>query len=176
MKDHIDIPDGVAVSIDGRTVVVRGKNGEERKSFDSLMFNKFVELSVSGSTFAARPLNQRKKVRAFSGSIMSHVANLIKGVTTGFEYRLKIHYTHFPTTVAVSKGVVEIKNFFGEKGSRKAKIIGSTRVVADKEHVIVSGTNIEDVSITASNIEQACRLSGKDRRIFQDGIYIVSKG
>jgi len=38
----------------------------------------------------------------------------------------------------------------------------------------LTGPNKDDVGQTCGNIEQACRISKYDRRIFQDGIYKVS--
>ena len=48
--------------------------------------------------------------------------------------------------------------------------------VENKSDVFVSGVDREKVGQTAAIIEKACRIRGRDRRIFQDGIYIVSKG
>ena len=47
--------------------------------------------------------------------------------------------------------------------------------VKNKVDVIVTGADIEKVGQTAANIERACRIRKRDRRVFQDGIYIVAK-
>ena len=38
------------------------------------------------------------------------------------------------------------------------------------------GNNVEDVGQTAANLERATVVKGRDIRVFQDGIYVVSKG
>ena len=42
--------------------------------------------------------------------------------------------------------------------------------------LISEGNNVEDVGQTAANLEQATVVKGRDIRVFQDGIYVVSKG
>jgi large subunit ribosomal protein L6 len=101
---------------------------------------------------------------------------MIKGVTNGFTYKLAIVYSHFPISVSVKKGFIEIYNFTGEKNPRIAKIVGNTSVEVKGKEIIVSGVNKEEVGQTAANIEQAARVKGRDIRIFQDGIYITEKG
>ena len=49
-------------------------------------------------------------------------------------------------------------------------------MVEKKVHVVITGVDREKVGQTAAIIERACRVTGRDRRVFQDGIYIVSKG
>lgn len=46
--------------------------------------------------------------------------NLIKGVTVGFEYKMRLVYAHFPISVNIeNEGTkVEIRNFLGEKRVR----------------------------------------------------------
>jgi len=48
--------------------------------------------------------------------------------------------------------------------------------VENKTDVVVKGADREKVGQTAANIERACRIKKRDRRVFQDGVYIVSKG
>ena len=43
------------------------------------------------------------------------------------------------------------------------------------DQIIVEGVNLDDVSQTAANIEIATRILYRDRRRFQDGIFITSK-
>jgi large subunit ribosomal protein L6 len=48
-------------------------------------------------------------------------------------------------------------------------------VKIEPEDIIVEGVNLEDVSQTAANIEQATRIRRKDPRVFLDGIYVYEK-
>src|SRR5690606_1375479 len=98
-----------------------------------------------------------------------------KGVTEGFTYRMKIVYAHFPMSVKVAGDSVVIENFLGERHPRRARIVGDTKVQVKGDEVEVSGINKEDVGQTMANIEQATRIKGRDPRVFQDGIYLVSK-
>ncbi len=70
---------------------------------------------------------------------------------------------------------VVIENFLGEKAPRRTNIHGDTDVSVDGEVVVLSGPNKEDVGQTAADIEQLTRVSGKDTRVFQDGVYITEK-
>ena len=101
---------------------------------------------------------------------------MTEGLVYGYEYKMKIVYSHFPMSIIVEKGIVNIKNFLGEKFPRKAKIVGDTKVVAKGQEVIVSGIDKEDVGQTASNLEQKSKVKGKDIRRYQDGIYLIEVG
>lgn len=109
------------------------------------------------------------------GTIRAHINNMIKGVTEGFTYKLKIRYAHFPMKVSVKGNEVIIENFLGEKHPRRARIMEGVTVKISGEDVIVTGIDKEKVGQTAANIEQATRIKGRDPRVFQDGIYIVEK-
>ncbi len=109
------------------------------------------------------------------GTIIAHTRNMIKGLKEGYSYKLKVVYTHFPISVKVEGDKVVITNFLGEKTPRVAKILGDTKVQVNGQEIIVSGSDKELVGQTAANIETATKISKKDRRVFQDGIYIVSR-
>jgi large subunit ribosomal protein L6 len=98
----------------------------------------------------------------------------------GFEYKLKAVYSHFPMTIRVNGNQMTITNLFGEKVPRVAALPWSPAEVEvkvqNKTDVTVSGADREKVGQTAANIERSCRIKNRDRRVFQDGIYIVSKG
>ena len=100
---------------------------------------------------------------------------MITGVTKGYPYKLKIVFSHFPITVKVQDKSVMIENFTGERRPRRVKIIGDVKVKIEPDDIIVEGTNLEDVSQTAANIEQSTRVRRKDPRVFLDGIYVYER-
>jgi large subunit ribosomal protein L6 len=101
---------------------------------------------------------------------------IIKGVTKGYEYTMKIVYAHFPINVSVEKNRVVIKNFCGEKTPRYADIVDNVNVEIKGQEVFVRGIDSEAIGQTCANIEQALAVRKKDLRVFQDGIYLVSRG
>ncbi len=173
VREVVEIPEGVNVEIEGMKVRVSGPKGTLERDFShakGIILRKEDNKVVIEAFFADR----RKK--ALVGTIAGHIDNMIKGVTKGWRYKLKIITTHFPVTVRVSGNEVIIENFLGEKAPRRAKIVGNVKVTVKGKDVIVEGIDIEAVGQTAANIELATKVKDKDRRVFVDGIYIYERG
>ena len=62
-----------------------------------------------------------RKQKCSVSSVASHIKNMIRGVTTGFKFRMRLAYKHFPIMTNIINGnkTIEIKNFIGEKIVRK---------------------------------------------------------
>ena len=167
----VDIPEDVDVQINGRAVTVIGRHGELTRDFSHAP----VSITLEGSHVIVQANWPRKKEAAIVGTICSHIRNMITGSKTGFTYKLMSVFSHFPISVKVKDRTILIENFTGERSPRKAKIIGAARVVVKGEEIIVQGTNIEEVSQTAANIERAAKVKRKDHRVFLDGIYVYQR-
>jgi large subunit ribosomal protein L6 len=168
----IQVPDGVEVNIERRKVTVKGAKGTLARDFSYVPI--FIE-AAGDKTVRVWAEWPRKKEASLVGTINSHIQNMITGVEKGFLYRLKIVFSHFPISVKVQDKFVLIENFTGERQARKAKIIGDVKVKVESEDVTVEGINLEDVSQTAANIEQATKVKKKDPRVFLDGIYVYEQ-
>lgn len=168
-EKEIEIPSECQVSIEGDRVTVSGPKGSLERSFPEPQ----TEIKVEGNVFKASTHINRKKVRALVGTAVAHVRNMMIGVQHGYEYEMKIVYSHFPITVEVQGQTMIIKNFIGERGVRKARLIGNVEVRTTEDEIFISGIDIEHVSQSAANIQQACKIRDKDRRVFLDGIYVI---
>ena len=175
MEKKVKIPENVEIKVEGLKVKVKGPKGELERDFTSPLFRNYIEIKIEEENVIVKSSIDRRKIKAMVGTIAAHIRNMIKGVTQGYKYKLKAVYVHFPITVEVKGDKVIIKNFLGEKVPRTAKIIGNVNVKVNGQEIIVEGINKEEVGQTAANIEQATRVTHLDRRIFQDGIFLVSK-
>jgi len=167
----VEIPEDVEGILDGRTITIRGAKGMLTRDFSHAP----IQIQLEGKKVTVQASWPRKREAALVGTVCSHIQNMIKGVTKGFTYKLKIIYSHFPITVKVEGRTVRIENFTGERSPRTAKIMGDTKVVVKGEDIIVTGISLEDVSQTAANIQNATRIKNKDPRVFLDGIYVYEK-
>jgi large subunit ribosomal protein L6 len=84
-KKPIEIPDGVTVSVGPDRVTVNGPKGELSQAVDPAM--KIDQ--TNGTLTVERPTN-RGEHRALHGLTRSLIANMVEGVTNGFEKRLEI--------------------------------------------------------------------------------------
>jgi large subunit ribosomal protein L6 len=167
----IQIPEDVEVTLQSRKVTVKGPKGALTRDFHHAP----VSLEVDGKTMRIWAEWPRKKEASLVGTIHSHVQNMIQGVTRGFTYKLKIVFSHFPISAKVKDETILIENFTGERNPRRAKIAGNAKVKIQGEDIIVQDLDLENVSQTAANIEQATRVKRKDPRIFLDGIYVYER-
>jgi large subunit ribosomal protein L6 len=170
---EVMIPEGVSVTISGSMIKISGPKGEVEKR---LQLTKDTKVERVENKVVISSESERRKVAALVGTIAAHVRNALKGVTEGFTYKLKVCFSHFPATVKVENDKVIIQNFLGERKPRVAKVLGKSQVKVEGPVITVSGIDLDEVSQTAASIERATRIVGYDRRRFQDGIFIVSKG
>lgn len=174
-REHIStlqIPEGISVSLEERTISVKGKLGTIKKDFTKLP----AFLTIENNIVKIEPYGTRRKDFAISKTAQSIINNMIKGVQNGYKYRMKIVFAHFPITVKIKDGKVHVENFFGERKARISNIVGdSTKVAIEGDDIVITGPHLEHVSQTAANIELSTRVKNKDQRVFLDGVYVYSR-
>jgi len=168
---EIEIPDDVSAETDHLELTVEGPNG----SVTRRLWYPDIEVAVEDGAVVIASDNEDAKTNATVGTFESHVANMIHGVTEGWEYTMEVYYAHFPMQVNVEGDEVVIENFLGERAQRRTPVRGDTDVQIDGETVTLSGSDKEAVGQTAADIEQLTKVTDKDTRVFQDGVYIVEK-
>lgn len=171
MEYNLTLPDGIKVKHDGENFVVSGKLGEVSKK----MFHPDVKVEIKDGEIILSSKLDNRNAKKILKTFISILKNMFNGVQEGYTYNLKVVYVHFPITVKTQDNKVIIENFLGERVPRKANIIPGANVKIDKQEIIITGIDLDAVSQTAGNIERATRIVAKDRRVFQDGIYITKK-
>jgi large subunit ribosomal protein L6 len=172
IKEKIKIPDGVTATLEKDILTVKGEKGELKRIFSHPKIN----VKVNGNIVEIHSKDVRRKEKALIGTIVAHTKNMIRGVTEGFEYKMKTVFSHFPIKTLVENNEFIIQNFLGERAARKAKILEGVTVEIQAEDITVRGIDKEKVGQTVANIERATLVKKRDTRVFQDGVYRVSKG
>ncbi|MGD2134740.1 MAG: 50S ribosomal protein L6 [Gemmatimonadales bacterium] len=85
-KKPIVIPKDVTVSVDGRTVAVKGPKGELTRQVHPEM-----RVALDGETLTVTRPSDVPRHRALHGLTRSLLGNMVQGVTEGFSRRLEIH-------------------------------------------------------------------------------------
>lgn len=162
------VPQGVSVSESAGVVTAKGAKGSVSKQFNT----RLVKLSVASDEVKVDGIGKmNRSKKAAVNAVERHLKNMFEGVLNGFSKKLTVVYAHFPVALEVKGASVLIKNFLGEKSPRTAKIVPGVQVKADKQEINVSGADREAVGQTAANIIQAVKITRRDIRVFQDGIY-----
>lgn len=172
VEERVKIPQGVRVAVEGDVVRVASDKG----TLTRRLRHPRVRMAVEGDELRIRCELPKRKEKAIVGTYAAHVRNMVVGVTKGWSYRMRIVYSHFPMKATVKGKDVVIENFLGERYPRRAPILGDTTVTVEGDQVLVEGPDREAVGQTAANVERATQIRGFDPRVFQDGIYLVSKG
>ena len=175
MEKIIEIPNDIEAEVNNFKIKIKGSKGTLERDFSNPIFKKVILVKKENNKIFISTGSQKRKIKAMVGSIESHINNMFVGVKEGYSARLKIVYMHFPFTVKVSGKEILINNFLGAKTPRKARIIGDCKVDVEGDEIIVTGISKEDVGQTAAQLERASWIKQRDRRVFQDGLFITKK-
>lgn len=173
-KAKTEIPSGVTVTIKSRIVTVKGPRGTLVKDFrhikaDIIVSPKEVEVHIYNGTY---------KESAILYTLLSHIRNMIKGVTAGYRFKMHAVKKHFPIGITIKDGAIEISRFMGEINVKVVKLLeGVTCKKNEKDDMEYwfEGNDLDKVALTCAKINQSCTIYDKDRRKFLDGIYVSEK-
>ena len=84
-KKPVPVPSGVTATVTGQTVKMKGSKGELQFVVPSQVVVEFKDGAVS-----VQPKDQSKQARSLWGTSRAQVANLVEGVSKGFEKKLEI--------------------------------------------------------------------------------------
>jgi large subunit ribosomal protein L6 len=170
-KTTVAIPSGVTVSYATGVFTVKGKAGTVIRNLSSPK----IKIAVAGQSVDLSSKKATKREKTLINTFAAHIANAIRGVQQPFIYELKICSGHFPMTATLKGTEFELKNFLGESYSRKMSVPKDAKVVISGDKITVESADVELAGKVASQLELVTRITNRDRRVFQDGIYIIKK-
>lgn len=173
IHETVEFPEGFEFDIKGSEVIVKHQGKEIKKGFNF----KNIEEKKQGNLLILEAKKASKRELKMIKTIAAHVKNIIQGLQKKYIYKLEVAYLHFPITLEIQKdkNQILIKNFLGEKTPRIAYIVPGAEVIVEKNKITVEAHEKEVASQTAANIEIATKIKNRDRRKFQDGIFITEK-
>jgi large subunit ribosomal protein L6 len=145
-KRPVAVPSGVTATVDGQLVKVKGSKGEL-----SFVVPENVSVAMQDGAVAVNPRDETKDARAKWGMSRSQVANLVEGVTKGFERKLEINGVGYRAAVA---GKV-LKLSLGYSHDVEYAIpTGITITTPKPTEVVVAGIDKRQVGQTAAEIRE----------------------
>lgn len=169
--ESVNIPQGVHCEYNHSVITCKK---------DSLVVSKKMALpkiivSIKDNTISFQCEKSTKRELKLIKTSVAHLNNIFNGLGEEYTYKLEACNVHFPMTLKIEKDVMIISNFLGEKVVRKAKILPHVQVDIKGPKLTITSKIKENAGQTAANMEKATKIRNRDRRIFQDGIFITSK-
>ena len=171
MEEKISLPQGVDTEVHGDIIIIKKQNTEVRRTIS----NPLIRIKKEGQSLLVISRGISRKHKRILNTIVAHLNNMILGSQQPFIYKVKVCSGHFPITVKKEGDYVVISNFLGEKIPRMSRILPGVTVHVEKDLITISSANKESAGQTAANLERTTFISKRDRRVFQDGCYIVEK-
>jgi large subunit ribosomal protein L6 len=145
-KQPIELPAGVSVSLSPGRVMVNGPLGELSQQVPTRM-----QVEQEDNTVVVKRPTERGEDRALHGLTRSLIANMVEGVTSGFQKRLEIQGVGY--RVALRGTDLELNVGFSHSVVMKAPQ-GITFEVPTPTEVIVKGIDKQQVGQTAAEVRK----------------------
>ena len=143
-KRPVTIPSGVTATVDGQTVKMKGPKGQLQ-----FVVHDDVEVKLESGQVKVAPRVETNRARAMYGTARAQVANLVEGVTKGFEKKLEI-------TGVGYRAAMQGKNLQLALGYSHDVVYsipeGITITVPKPTEITVTGSDIQRVGQVAAEI------------------------
>ncbi|GGC58015.1 50S ribosomal protein L6 [Chelatococcus reniformis] len=140
------VPSGVTATVDGQHVKVKGGKGEL-----SFTVPQDVDVALNDGAISVTPRDESKRARAMWGMSRSRVANLVEGVTKGFEKKLEINGVGYKAAMAGKS----LKLSLGYSHDIDFAIPAGISITTPKPtEVIIAGIDKQQVGQVAAEIRE----------------------
>jgi large subunit ribosomal protein L6 len=143
-KKPVALPSGVTANVEGQTVKVKGPKGALQ-----LVVPEDVAVKMQDGKIKIDPRSETKRARALWGTYRTQIANLVAGVSKGFEERLEI-------TGVGYRAAVQGKNLQIALGYSHDVVYpipeGITIATPKPTEIVVTGSDRQKVGQVAANI------------------------
>ncbi len=144
-KKPISIPENVEVKVEDSKVTVKGPKGELSREI-----RPEIKVEIKDKEILVAPQKETKRTKAFWGLTRALIANMIKGITEGFEKKLEIQGIGFRANLEGEDLVL----YVGFSHPVKVKAPEGVKFSIEKNIITVSGIDIERVTQTAAKIRK----------------------
>lgn len=151
-KKIIEIPQGVTVLINEKEITVKGPKGELKQFIhpEIKIEQRPAEGGYPGKILVAPKTELSKKGRGLWGLYRALVANMVEGVSKGFEKKLEIEGVGFKAAVDAEGITLNL----GFTNPVKIKKIDGVSFLVEKNVITVSGADKERVGHMAALIRK----------------------
>jgi large subunit ribosomal protein L6 len=170
IKD-IEFPEGISAKLDNNLLTL--SKGKANLSKDIFLPRVKPSLSANKLTFVSKKGNKNQLKQIMS--LLAHIRNMILGMNNKFVYKMQECHVHFPMTLKVEKNRLVINNFLGERTPRYAEILPNVDVEIKGANITIRSHDKDAAGHTVSNFEKATKIKERDRRVFQDGLFLTEK-
>ena len=149
-KKPIEIPEGVEVKIDNNVVSVKGPKGSLSQEINSIVVLKLVNGENSKAITVEVENESDKNERSQWGTARAIIANLVKGVTEGFEKKLEVNGVGYRVSVSGTTLVLVVGYSHDVKFPMPEGIVATV----EGNVITISGTDKHLVGEVAANIRK----------------------
>jgi large subunit ribosomal protein L6 len=143
-KHAVKLPKGVTAKVEGQEVSVKGPKGEL-----TFVAADDIALALDGEAVAVSPRNESRSAAALWGMSRTMVANLVEGVTKGFQQKLEISGVGFRATLA-GKTLTLAVGYSHEISYPVPE--GITITLPKPTEIVINGTDRQKVGQVAAEI------------------------
>jgi len=143
-KKAVPVPSGVTANVEGQTVKVKGPKGAMQ-----IVLPDEVTVTLDKAGVKVAPRNETKRARSMWGTSRTQVANLVTGVTKGFEEKLEI--TGVGYRAAVQGKQLNLQLGFSHDVNYPIPA-GITIATPKPTEIVVTGTDKQQVGQVAAEI------------------------
>jgi|SRR3990172_552426 len=171
ITEQLEIPAGISCEAENNIVKCK-KDGKELVKKINV---PCLVVSMKDNKITLECMEGNKRDFKTIKSHIAHIKNMFLGLQNEYVYKLESCNVHFPTTIKSDGDRVVISNFLGEKTPRYAKILKGVKVEISGPKITVTSADKDSAGQTAANLERATKIKNRDRRIFQDGIFLTDR-
>jgi large subunit ribosomal protein L6 len=146
-KQPVPVPKGVTVTIDGQTVTVKGSKGELSRALPPEI--AFVQ---EGDEIVVTRRNESRNARQRHGLVRTLIANMVEGVSNGYQKKLEIQGVGYRASLQGQKLVMALGYSHPVEFEPPS---GIQFAVEGNTNVTISGIDKEIVGNTAARVRAA---------------------